>query len=43
MDQLMKLKPQTSKGTYVKSVTISTTHGPGIKVDTAMYSASTAE
>ena len=30
----MKLKPATAKGTYMRSVTISTTHGPGIKVDT---------
>jgi len=33
VDTLLKLKPSTAKGTYVKSVTISTTHGPGIKVD----------
>lgn len=33
MDTLLKLKPSTAKGTYVKSVTISTTHGPGIKID----------
>ena len=33
MDTLTKLKPATAKGTYVHSVTISTTHGPGIKVD----------
>ncbi len=33
MDLLLKLKPSTAKGTYIKSVTISTTHGPGIKVD----------
>ena len=39
LDQLMKLKPQTAKGTYVRSITISTTHGPGIKVDTAAYAA----
>lgn len=34
LDIIIKLKPSTAKGTYVKSVTISTTHGPGIKVDT---------
>jgi large subunit ribosomal protein L1 len=34
-DTLMRLKPHTSKGTYMKSVTISTTMGPGVKVDAA--------
>ncbi len=30
---LMRLKPPTSKGVYVRKVTISTTMGPGIQVD----------
>src|SRR5262245_56330266 len=34
LELLLKLKPSSAKGTYMKSVTISTTHGPGIKVDT---------
>jgi len=34
IDTLMKLKPATAKGLYVKSVTLSTTMGPGVKVDT---------
>jgi large subunit ribosomal protein L1 len=40
LDMLMKLKPATAKGTYMKSVTISTTHGPGVKVDTTPFAAS---
>ena len=35
LETLIKLKPQTAKGTYVRSVTLSTTMGPGIKVDPA--------
>ena len=34
-DTLLRLKPSSSKGTYLKSVTISTTMGPGIKIDTS--------
>jgi len=34
-DTLLRLKPSSAKGTYLKSVTISTTMGPGIKVDPA--------
>jgi large subunit ribosomal protein L1 len=33
VDMLNKLKPSSAKGTYYKSVTISTTMGPGIKVE----------
>lgn len=43
LEQLMKLKPATAKGTYMRSITISTTHGPGIKVDTAAYASTTVE
>jgi large subunit ribosomal protein L1 len=35
MELLQKLKPATAKGNYVRSVTLSTTHGPGIKIDPA--------
>jgi large subunit ribosomal protein L1 len=43
VDTLIKLKPATAKGQYMKSITISTTHGPGIKVDVAQFTAATAE
>ena len=31
-DQLVKVKPSTVKGAYIKNITVSTTMGPGIKV-----------
>ncbi len=34
LSAIMKLKPSSAKGTYMKSVTISSTMSPGIKVDT---------
>lgn len=33
MDAIIKAKPAAAKGTYVKSVTISSTMGPGVKVN----------
>ena len=35
MDTLVRLKPTTSKGTYMKGIHLSTTMGPGIPVDTS--------
>ncbi|MFS0638065.1 50S ribosomal protein L1 [Mesobacillus foraminis] len=32
-DTMMKVKPSAAKGTYIKNVTVSTTMGPGVKVD----------
>ncbi len=35
IDLVMKMKPATAKGVYLKSIAVSTTMGPGIKIDTA--------
>jgi large subunit ribosomal protein L1 len=33
IDEILRLKPASSKGRYVKKVTVSTTNGPGVGVD----------
>jgi large subunit ribosomal protein L1 len=35
-DTIMRLKPASSKGTYLKGIAISTTMGPGLKIDSAL-------
>ncbi len=39
MEIIFKAKPQTAKGVYVKNITVSTTMGPGVKVDVAELAA----
>lgn len=36
-EQLVKVKPQAAKGTYMKNVSIASTMGPGIKVDVSDF------
>ena len=35
LEIIQKMKPASSKGAYVKSIAVSTTMGPGVKVETA--------
>jgi len=37
MDIIMKLKPSSSKGIYVTSVTVSSTMSPGVKIDSKLF------
>jgi large subunit ribosomal protein L1 len=43
LDQVMRLKPSSAKGQYVRKVTLSTTMGPGIKMDVAQMNAGSEE
>lgn len=42
-DEILRVKPSSAKGRYVKSVTMTTSMGPGIKVDPAVNRDYTAE
>jgi large subunit ribosomal protein L1 len=33
LDEILRIKPASSKGRYVKKITVSTTNGPGVPVD----------
>ena len=37
MEAIVKAKPAALKGQYLKSISLSTTMGPGVKVSTAKY------
>ena len=37
MDTILRAKPAAAKGTYIRSATISSTMGPGVRLDTAGY------
>jgi large subunit ribosomal protein L1 len=36
LETILRLKPASSKGTYLRNISISTTMGPGAKLDTAL-------
>jgi large subunit ribosomal protein L1 len=37
MDTIVRAKPSAAKGVYIRSATISSTMGPGVRLDTAGY------
>ncbi len=37
MDQIVRSKPAAAKGVYVRNLSVSSTMGPGVKVDTTPY------
>jgi len=37
METIVKAKPSAAKGVYLRSATISSTMGPGVRLDTAVY------
>jgi len=37
MDQIVRIKPPAAKGVYIRTVAISSTMGPGVRVDATLY------
>ena len=37
LDVILRARPSSAKGTYLRSATVSSTMGPGFKLDTNLY------
>jgi len=37
MDTIVRAKPAAAKGTYIRSATVSSTMGPGVRLETAGF------
>ncbi len=37
MEAIVKARPSALKGQYLRSITLATTMGPGVKINTAKY------
>jgi large subunit ribosomal protein L1 len=37
MDTIVRVKPAAAKGHYIRSATVSSTMGPGVRLETAVY------
>jgi large subunit ribosomal protein L1 len=37
METVVRSKPSASKGTYIRSVTVSSTMGPGVRIDPNLF------
>jgi large subunit ribosomal protein L1 len=37
MDTVVRNKPSAAKGTYIRSVTVSSTMGPGVRIDPNLF------
>ena len=37
MDQIVRVRPSAAKGVYVRTVAVSSTMGPGVRVDATLY------
>jgi large subunit ribosomal protein L1 len=43
INALVRQKPSTAKGTYIRSISVSSTMGPGVKIDPGVFIARTEE